>query len=176
MDRLLAQVRLLTLTGAGGCGKTRLAAHAAASVAESYPAGVWWVELAPLGPGSAVSTAVLSALGLREHPSRSAVDQLADEFSSGRALLVVDNCEHLLDPVAALLEPLLARSSGLTVMATSRESLGLAGETTWRVPPLGLPVGGADPPTPEMLDRLRRGCAVRRTGPAGATELRRDER
>ena len=150
VGRLLAQVRLLTLTGAGGCGKTRLAAHAAASVAESYPAGVWWVELAPLGPGSAVSTAVLSALGLREHPSRSAVDQLADEFSSGRALLVIDNCEHLLDPVVALLEPLLGRSSELTVMATSREPLGLAGETTWRVPPLALPIG-ADQATPEML-------------------------
>jgi predicted ATPase/DNA-binding CsgD family transcriptional regulator len=150
VERLLAQVRLLTLTGAGGCGKTRLAAHAAALAAESYPAGVWWVELAPLGPGSAVSTAVLSALGLREHPALSAVDQLADEFSSGRALLVVDNCEHLLDPVVALLEPLLGRSTDLTVLATSREPLGLAGETTWRIPPLALPVG-SDPATPEML-------------------------
>jgi predicted ATPase/class 3 adenylate cyclase/DNA-binding CsgD family transcriptional regulator len=150
VERLLAQVRLLTLTGTGGCGKTRLAAHAAASAAEAYPAGVWWVELAPLGPGSAVSTAVLSALGLREHPSRTAVDQLGDEFGSGRALLVVDNCEHLLEPVTALVEPLLGRSSGLTVLATSREPLGLAGETTWRVPALALPAA-TDPATPEML-------------------------
>lgn len=147
VERLLAQVRLLTLTGAGGCGKTRLAAHAAAAVAESYPAGVWWVELAPLGPGSAVSTAVLSALGLREHPSRSAVDQLADQFGAGRALVVTDNCEHLLDSVVALIEPLLGRSPELTVLATSREPLGVPGETTWRVPPLAVPaaLGGSSP-------------------------------
>ena len=149
VGRLLASVRLLTLTGSGGCGKTRLAAHAAASVAESYPAGVWWVELAPLGPGSAVSTAALSALGLREQPSRSAVDQLADHFGSGRALVVADNCEHLLDSVVELVEPLLGRSPELTVLATSREPLGVAGETTWRVPPLALP--GSGPSTPDAL-------------------------
>ena len=148
--RLLSSVRLLTLTGAGGCGKTRLAAHAGAAVAESYPAGVWWVELAPLGQGSAVSTAVLSALGLREQPSRTALDQLTDRFGDGRALLMIDNCEHLLDPVAALLEPLLARASDLTVLATSREPLGVAGETTWRVPPLEVPAG-AGPATAEAL-------------------------
>ncbi|MGH8973756.1 MAG: helix-turn-helix transcriptional regulator [Acidimicrobiia bacterium] len=150
IERLLASVRLLTLTGAGGCGKTRLAAHAAAAAAESYPAGVWWVELASLGPGSAVSTAVLSAIGLREQPSRSAVDQLADQFGTGRALVVADNCEHLLDPVVALVEPLLSRSPGLTVLATSREPLGIAGETTWRVPPLALPAPSS-PATPDAL-------------------------
>lgn len=150
VDRLLAQVRLLTLTGAGGCGKTRLAAYAAAAVAESYPAGVWWVELAALGPGSAVSTAVLSALGRREHPSRSALDQLADQFGQGRALLVADNCEHLLDPVVDLLESLLGRSPELTVLTTSREPLGIAGETTWRVPPLALPTSSSAT-TPEAL-------------------------
>jgi predicted ATPase/DNA-binding CsgD family transcriptional regulator len=150
VERLLSEARLLTLTGAGGCGKTRLAAHAAASVAESHPSGVWWIELAPLGAGSSISTAVLAAIGLREHPSRSDVDQLADHFGQGRALLVLDNCEHLLDAVVALIEPLLGRSTGLTVLATSRESLGLAGETTWRVPPLALPKGsGAS--TPEAL-------------------------
>ena len=150
VERLLAEVRLLTLTGAGGCGKTRLAAHAAASVAESHPAGVWWIELAPLGAGSSVSTAVLAAIGLREHPSRSDVDQLADHFGQNRALLVMDNCEHLLDAVVALIEPLLGRSAGLTVLATSRESLGLAGETTWRVPPLALPTESSAS-TPEAL-------------------------
>jgi predicted ATPase/class 3 adenylate cyclase/DNA-binding CsgD family transcriptional regulator len=140
VERLLAEVRLLTLTGAGGCGKTRLAAHAAAGVAGSHPSGVWWVELAPLGAESSVSTAVLAAIGLREHPSRSDVDQLAAHFGQGRALLVLDNCEHVLDAVVALIEPLLGRSTELTVLTTSREPLGLAGETTWRVPPLALPV------------------------------------
>ena len=154
--RLLAQARLLTLTGAGGCGKTRLAAHAAASVAESYPAGVWWVELASLGAGSAISTAVLEAIGLREHRSRSDVDQLADHLGGGRALLVVDNCEHLLEPVVALIEPLLSRSAELTVLATSREPLGVAGETTWRIPPLALPSasGAATPDTLTVYDAV----------------------
>ncbi|HEY3238559.1 MAG TPA: LuxR family transcriptional regulator, partial [Acidimicrobiia bacterium] len=150
VERLLAQVRLLTLTGAGGGGKTRLAAHAAALVAESYPAGVWWVELAPLGPGSAVSTAVLSALGLREHPSRTAVGQLTDQLGEGRALVVFDNCEHVLDAVVALVEPLLLSTRELSVLATSREPLGVAGETTWRVPPLAVPTT-ACPSTPESL-------------------------
>src|SRR5439155_1838301 len=124
-----------------------LAAHTAAVVTESYPAGVWWVELGSLGPGSAVSTAVLSALGLREHPARTAVDQLADRLGEGRALLVMDNCEHVLEPVVALVEPLLGRSPELTVLATSREPLGVAGETTWRVPPLAVPAvaGGSTP-------------------------------
>ena len=146
VGRLLEEVRLLTLTGAGGCGKTRLAAHAAASVAASHPSGVWWVELAPLGAGSSVSTAVLAALGLREHPSRSDADQLADRFGQGRALLVLDNCEHVLDAVVALIEPLLVRSTELTVLATSREPLGLPGETTWRVPPLALPAASGTSP------------------------------
>ena len=150
VERLLAQVRLLTLTGAGGCGKTRLAAQAAAAVAETYPAGIWWVELAPLRPGSAVTTAVLSALGLREQPSRRAVDQLTDHFGDRRAMVLLDNCEHVLDAVSALVEPLLERSPALTVLATSREPLGLAGETTWRVPPLALPVTPG-PTTPEAL-------------------------
>jgi predicted ATPase/class 3 adenylate cyclase/DNA-binding CsgD family transcriptional regulator len=150
VERLLAQVRLLTLTGAGGCGKTRLAAHTAAAVAESYPSGVWWVELASLGSGSGVSTAVLSALGLREHASRAAVDQLADQFGRGRALVVADNCEHLLDSVVELVEPLLGRCPELTVLATSREPLGVPGETTWRVPPLAVPAP-SDPSTPEAL-------------------------
>jgi predicted ATPase/class 3 adenylate cyclase/DNA-binding CsgD family transcriptional regulator len=151
VERLLAQVRLLTLTGTGGCGKTRLAAHAAALAAEAYPAGVWWVELASLGPGSAVSTAVLSAVGLREHPARTAVDQLAAHLGNGRALLVTDNCEHVLDAVLGLVEPLLARAPQLTVLATSREPLGVAGETTWRVPPLAMPAPSSCAPTPESL-------------------------
>jgi len=148
--RLLSQVRLLTLTGSGGCGKTRLAAHAAAMAAESYPAGVWWIDLAPLRSGSAVSTAVLSAIGLREHPARTAVEQLAAHLGDGRALLVADNCEHVLDAVVDLVEPLLARTPELGVLATSREALGVPGETTWRVPPLTLPFG-PDVSSPETL-------------------------
>ena len=139
--RLLSQVRLLTLTGSGGCGKTRLAAHAAAMAAESYPAGVWWIDLSPLRSGSAVSTAVLSAIGLREHPARTAVEQLAAHLGDGRALLVADNCEHVLDAVVDLVEPLLVRTPELAVLATSREPLGVSGETTWRVPPLTIPCG-----------------------------------
>ena len=148
--RLLANVRLLTLTGTGGCGKTRLAAHAAARVAEAYPAGVWWVDLASLGPGSAVSTAALSVLGLHEQPSRTAADQLVEQLAEGPALLVMDNCEHVLDAVVQLIEPVLRRRRDLTVMATSREPLRIAGETTWRVPALDVPALACEP-TPESL-------------------------
>jgi predicted ATPase/DNA-binding CsgD family transcriptional regulator len=142
---LMAQGRLLTLTGSGGCGKTRLAAHAAALAAESYPAGVWWADLAPLRSGAAVSTAVLTAMGLREHPARSPVEQLSAHLGAGRALLAVDNCEHVLDAVVDLVGPLLARAAKLTVLATSREPLAMPGETTWRVPPLAMPAPSAVP-------------------------------
>jgi predicted ATPase/class 3 adenylate cyclase/DNA-binding CsgD family transcriptional regulator len=142
---VLSEVRLLTLTGAGGCGKTRLAAHTAALVAHTYPGGVWWVDLAPLRSGSAVSAAALSAMGLREHPACTPVEQLAGHLDSAPALLVFDNCEHVLDDVVALVEPLLGRGPRLTVLATSREPLGVPGETTWRVPPLATPAATSRP-------------------------------
>jgi non-specific serine/threonine protein kinase len=140
---LLAGTRLLTLTGTGGCGKTRLAVHAAAELAGGYPAGVWFVDLAPLADPALVPQTVLATLGLRAAPGRDSAAAVAVHLRGRAALLVLDNCEHLIDACARLAEALLRASPSLTVLATSREPLGVPGEVRWRVPPLPTPPAGA---------------------------------
>jgi predicted ATPase/DNA-binding CsgD family transcriptional regulator len=137
--RLLEDTRLLTLTGAGGCGKTRLALAAAAELVATFADGVWLVDLAPLAEPSLVPQAVASTLGLREQPGRSLTKTLSDNLASKRVLLVLDNCEHLIEACAELAESLLRFCSGLRVLATGREALGIAGEFAWPVPSLSLP-------------------------------------
>jgi predicted ATPase/DNA-binding SARP family transcriptional activator/DNA-binding CsgD family transcriptional regulator len=137
--RLLAMTALLTLTGAGGCGKTRLALAVARELTSTYPDGVWLVELAPLSDPALVPQAVAQALGVRQTPGRSLADALTDHLRTRNLLLVVDNCEHLVDPVAHLAEALLRSCPRLRILATSREPLGVRGETVWTVPPLSLP-------------------------------------
>ena len=137
--RLLAMTGLLTLTGAGGCGKTRLALEVARTLASAYPDGVWLVELAPLSEAALVPQAVARTLGVREIPGRSLQDTLTDHLRKKNLLLVVDNCEHLVNPVAHLAEALLESSPRLRILATSREPLGVRGEAVWTVPPLSLP-------------------------------------
>jgi predicted ATPase/DNA-binding CsgD family transcriptional regulator len=134
--RLVEDVRLVTLVGAPGCGKTRLALELAHRL--RYPAGVRVVELAPVGDGCLVASSVAATLGIDDQPHRSVVDTLVEELSPGKSLLVLDNCEHLLEGVAALVAKLVARCSSLRVLATSRTALGLRGERVWRVPPLEL--------------------------------------
>jgi predicted ATPase/class 3 adenylate cyclase/DNA-binding CsgD family transcriptional regulator len=135
---ILAQNRLVTLTGAGGAGKTRLAVQVAASVAGGYADGTWYVDLAPITDPDLVAITAARALGLPDQPGRSAVNSLL-QFVGGRHLLVLlDNCEHLLDASAALIAGLVAGGPGLTILATSREPIGTAGEVTWRVPSLSL--------------------------------------
>ena len=129
VTRLLEGTRLLTLTGAGGCGKTRLAVHAAAGLAGAHPAGVWFVDLAPLADPALVPQSVLSALGLRAAPGRSPTAAVAAHLRGRAALLLLDNCEHLVAACAAFAEALLQACPGLRVLATSREPLGVAGET-----------------------------------------------
>jgi predicted ATPase len=129
----LQRARLLTLTGAGGCGKTRLALQAAADALDRHPAGVWWVELARLADPTLVAAAVISALGLREVPGRTLLDTLLEHLRARRVLVVLDNCEHLLGACAQLADVLLRGCPSLTILATSRAPLGVPGEITWRV-------------------------------------------
>ena len=120
-------------------GKTRLALAVAHALAGDYPDGVWFVELAPLADPALVPQAVAAALGVREQPGRPLVDQLADALRGRDCLLVLDNCEHLVDACAALAEAFLAACPQLRVLATSREPLRVPGEAVWPVPPLAAP-------------------------------------
>ncbi len=139
VKRKLAMDRLLTLTGAGGSGKTRLALEAARDLAGLYPDGSWFVELAPLAEGSLVPQAIARTLRVREKPDRPPADALMDALRPQNLLLILDNCEHLVDAVASLSGTLLASCPGLRILATSREALGIPGEVRYSVPPLALP-------------------------------------
>ncbi len=132
----LEQHRLVTLIGSGGCGKTRLALHAAGTTVERYRDGVWWIDLGPLSDPQQLATVVANALGLREEAGRSVVDTVADQLAGQAVLLVLDNCEQILDACAELVATLLGATTALRVVATSREPLGVPGELAWRVPSL----------------------------------------
>lgn len=139
VKRLLQNTRLLTLTGSGGCGKTRLALAAADELVEGFDDGVWMVDLAPLANPSLVPQAVASTLGVRERPGSLLTEPLSQYIRPRKVLLVLDNCEHLVESCAALAEALLRSCPQLRVLATSRESLGITGEVAWPVPSLSLP-------------------------------------
>jgi predicted ATPase/DNA-binding SARP family transcriptional activator len=143
VERRLAQVRLLTLTGVGGGGKTRLALEVAADLLPRYPDGVWLVELATLLDPALVPQALASALDVREGPGHALAETLVHYLRGKQLLLVLDNCEHLVDACADLANALLRACPGIRILATSREALGLVGEAVWQVPPLSLP---PDPP------------------------------
>jgi predicted ATPase/DNA-binding SARP family transcriptional activator/DNA-binding CsgD family transcriptional regulator len=136
---LLSGTRLLTLSGAGGCGKTRLALQVARELVGSYPDGVWFVEVAAISDPALVPRAVTEALGVHEQPGRPLVDTLVDFLRSRQMLLVLDNCEHLIYACARLADTLLNSCARLRVLATSREALGVAGEANWLVPSLTVP-------------------------------------
>lgn len=143
LRRLLSSTRLLTLTGAGGSGKTRLALQLAAEVLDAYPDGAWLVELAPVRDPDLLLHAVADALGVREESGRTLAALLTEHLRPLRILLVLDNCEHLADGCAVLVEQLLTACPGLRIVATSQHVLEAAGETVWHVPPLSLPTGSA---------------------------------
>ncbi|HZD73701.1 MAG TPA: BTAD domain-containing putative transcriptional regulator [Actinomycetota bacterium] len=150
IGRQLTDGRLVTLVGPGGAGKTRLATTLAAGISGDVPGGVWLVELAPLTEPGEVPQAVIGALGLREAgpldaPAmpRDAVSRLVEALAATETLIVLDNCEHLIDAAARLVDDLLGRCPRLRVLATSREPLGVPGETLCLVLPLGLPEPGA---------------------------------
>ncbi|MGO8964206.1 MAG: helix-turn-helix transcriptional regulator [Mycobacterium sp.] len=136
--RILADNRLVTLTGAGGVGKTRLAIQVAAQLADEFSDGVWYVDLAPLTDTELAPVTVARALGLPDQPGRSTMDSLLRFVRDRQMLVVLDNCEHLLDASAELVVALLSGAARLTLLATSREAIGVAGEVSWRVPSLSL--------------------------------------
>ena len=143
VERLLAGTRLLTLTGAGGSGKTRLALAVAERRERTAGRRPVWVELAPLGDAAGLAGALLAAAGERPHGGRDPMAQAADAVAAGTRLLVLDNCEHLLEPCAHLADRLLRAAPELRILATSREALGVAGETAWPVPTLAVPTADA---------------------------------
>jgi predicted ATPase len=146
----LATTRLLTLTGVGGSGKTRLALEVARDLREAYPDGVWLVELALLSEEVLVPKAVAQALGVPERPQEPLADTLADVLGSRQLLLILDNCEHLLEAVARLVDALLDSCPRVRILGTSREALGVEGEARWLVPPLSLPEPWRTPSSEEL--------------------------
>jgi predicted ATPase/class 3 adenylate cyclase len=140
---LVESARLVTLTGAGGAGKTRLGLQVAAELLDGSGDGVWLAELAAVTDENAVPTAICDALRLAVHPGRPALEALLDALALQDVLIVVDNCEHLIGGCAKTAEAILRRCPRVHLLATSREPLGIGGETIYRVPPLSLP-GSAD--------------------------------
>jgi predicted ATPase len=138
--RLLAESRLVTLTGVGGVGKTRLALRAAAALARAFPGGVWLVQLDRVRDEVLVAQAVAGTLSLQAGYSPAAA--LAEYLAGRQLLLVLDNCEHVVDAAAKLADQLLRAAAGLRVLATSRESLNIDGEMVLPVPPLAAPEAG----------------------------------
>ncbi len=149
--RLLGQAPLLTLTGVGGVGKTRLALQVAAEILQDFKDGVWVVQFASLPDLELVPQTVASVLKVHEQPGQEFLTTLSNDLRPKHLLLVLDNCEHLVTGCAQLADTLLRTCPGLRILATSREPLSIAGETTWRVPSLSLP----DPQRPPSLERLR---------------------
>jgi len=136
VEVLLDGERLVTLTGSGGCGKTRLAMQAAAELADRWPDGVWWVDLAPVSDPALVAELVAGATGALVEPIGGALRALTLQLRDRRLLVCLDNCEHLLDAAAEVAEGLLVSCPEVSVLTTSREPLGVPGETVWRVPSL----------------------------------------
>ncbi|MFI6494371.1 BTAD domain-containing putative transcriptional regulator [Streptomyces sp. NPDC050564] len=157
VEKLLGRSRLLTLTGAGGCGKTRLALAVASRRGDDFRDGVWFVDLAALTEPHLVPEAVAAVLGLQLPLSGRAREALIAQLGGRDMLLVLDNCEHLVDACAALVSEVMARCPGVFVLATSREPLRSYGERTFRVPSLGLP----DPHRLPSVEELGRFASVR---------------
>ena len=172
----LSLARMLTLTGVGGSGKTRLALEVAGRVRERYADGVAWVELEAIGHRELVANEIARVLGVRTAGARPVLELIADHLEERTMLLIFDNCEHLGEGLASVIETLLARAPGIHVLATSRAKVGLAGEDSWVVPPLTLPPEGEFPTELELTtsEAVRLFVArVRQVWPEFATDLAR---
>ena len=151
VKRLLSTTRLLTLTGSGGVGKTKLGLRAAAEMSRGFPDGVWLVLLGSIGDPLLLTQALFGALGVHDLSSGLSLSSLADYLAGKRLLLVLDNCEHLLDGCAVLASTLIAACPDLQVLATSRQALGVAGEVRMVVPPMSLPAEADDTSMQSLL-------------------------
>lgn len=143
---------LVTLTGPGGVGKTRLSLEAASRVLENYPDGVWLVEVAPIFDPILVPRAAADTIGLREESGRPVMERLSRYFQHKRMLLVLDNCEHLVDACASLADGILRVSPGVHILATSREALNIQGEVAYQVPSMSLPEQGELMPIEQLRE------------------------
>jgi predicted ATPase/class 3 adenylate cyclase/Tfp pilus assembly protein PilF len=152
VKRLLVTTHLLTLTGSGGTGKTRLSLQAAADLLPSFAGGVWWVELAPLADPALIPQTVAATLGLRAEGNRPVLEALTEYLREKTVLLILDNCEHVILACARLAETLLSTCPDLRILASSREALGIPGEVTFRVPSLSLPDARGPAPDEARLD------------------------
>jgi predicted ATPase/class 3 adenylate cyclase len=155
LQKVLKAHRLVTLTGAGGVGKTRLATEVAARLAHEFPDGVWFFDLAAVTDASALPDAVAAVLGTIQQPGKTVTESVASALEGRLRLLVFDNCEHLVDAAADLVEAILAASATVTILATSREGLGVAEEQLWRVPSLDVRSGTESVAVNLFVDRAR---------------------
>ena len=164
VGKLLATERLITITGVGGAGKTRFALEVAALVRERFPGGASFIDLTPVPDGERLQLAVAVGLGIAEEADRTILDSIIEGIGDEPRLLILDNCEHVIEPCARLAEALLGGSPALSILATSREPLRLGSEVLWRLAPLGtaatptLPDGTATMPDAVrlLLDRAGR--------------------
>jgi predicted ATPase/DNA-binding SARP family transcriptional activator len=151
VERLLAANRLVTITGTGGVGKTRLAIRAAEEPAPDFSDGVWFIDLAPIKNASLVAQAVARVFDVRERPNFTLSEALCDSLRDQNLLLILDNCEHVIQETAELAQSLVEICTGLRILATSRQPLGVAGEVVWRAPSLEVPEPRNLPPADEGL-------------------------
>ncbi|QLL06540.1 helix-turn-helix transcriptional regulator [Mycobacterium vicinigordonae] len=170
LGELVTGNRLVTLTGAGGAGKTRLATEVAARLGAEFPDGIWYVDLAPVNDPAVVPVVLARTLGLPDQPGRPTMDAVTRFVRDRKMLLILDNCEHLLDASGDAVVTLLNAGSAVSILATSREPIGVAGELTWRVPSLSLD----DEAIELFADRARRvrhDFAVTAENSAGVAEI-----
>ncbi|GIF57243.1 hypothetical protein Air01nite_33380 [Asanoa iriomotensis] len=176
LTSLLRDNRLVTVVGAGGAGKTRVAVEVAGPLVDSYPDGVWFVDIATVTDPGLVAFAIAAVFGLRPEPGRPMIDTLVDHAAGKRMLLMLDTCDAQPGASAEVISRLLTGGSALRVLATSREPFGLPGEVVWRIPPLSTepaPGGGPSDAMALLLDRTAAARGGRRGGLAESSELHR---